>query len=444
MNSSDILSCNYSYFRTDGGQILSLAELTLKDTIKDLLDPSNPFLMDRERVSEIKKREGLHTLLSDLKTINKKVHKRNVNTVFDQQYADELLRKFFVHTNRSEPVMTPSETLVVRSRVAELYRANKLPSEISVQGGIQVGEVSYKDDSEYLLEMERKDNFEISMLLVRHMNDQLKKRLFSDKAFFDAVSTIKPNTLEPADDDDVLERLNISLLEKFWFDLSHRTVEYKIQGEEENISILAEHIADVIHRVLGEDPTYLDINTFLARTFECKGAIIRTTIPDYVSRILQENGFSEERTRKLIWGYMELYIVFVGFGQWEWQTEFELIDKIDEIVKEQNIQVETKEERLRRFVDIGDVKIYTIPTCPWCIKAKELLNSNPRKYWQTGARSRKFKSAYEEVIITDKNRSEVTDEIMRLTDGKWSGTVPVIFIHGKWIGGYDSLSKILK
>jgi glutaredoxin len=445
MNSSDVLSCNYSYFRTESGQILSLAELTLKDTIKDLLDESSTFVLDRERIIEMKRKEGLHTLLSDLKSINTRVRGKKADAVFDEQYSDELLRKFFIHTNRPVPVMTSSETLIVRSRVAELYRTKSLPSEISLDSKIEVDGVSYDDHGIYLSEMQRKDNVEISMLLIYHMNKFIKKRLLSDKIFFDNVSMISPNTLESANDDDVMEMLNINLLEKFWFDLSHRTVEYKIEGEEENIKYITEHISDVIHRVLGDEPRYIDISTFLSKTFDCKGAIIRTPIPDYVSIILQKNGFVDENTRKLIWGYMELYIIFVGFHwEYEWQTENELIDRIDQIIEEQQIEIETKEQKLRRYIDIGDVRIYTIPTCPWCIKAKDLLNSNPRKYWQNGMRSRKFKTAYEEIILNDENRSKITEQIMMITEGKWTGTVPVIFVHDKWIGGYDQLATIFE
>jgi len=444
MNSSDILSCNNSYFETDGGQKLSLAELTLKDTIKDLLHESNTFVLDRDRVSEIKKREGLHTFLSDLKAINRRVYGRKADVVFDEQYSDELLRQFFIHNNRPDPVMTPQETLIVRARVAELYRANSLPSEISIQGKIQVEGVSYDNHNEYLSEMHRKDNYDISMLLIHHMNKFIKKRLLSDQAFFKEVSMIKPNTLQSANDDDVLEMLNINLLEKFWFDLTHRTVEYRIQGQEENIKELAEHVSDVIHRILGREPRYTDINSLLSKTFECKGAIIRTPIPEYVSIMLQKNGFTDENTRKLIWGYMELYIIFVGFEDYEWQTENELIERIDQIVADQNIQVETKEQRIRRYIDVGDVKIFTIPTCPWCIKAKELLNSNPRKYWKNGMRSRKFKTAYEEIVLNDENKPQLTEEIMKMTNGKWTGTVPVIFVHGEWIGGYDRLEEIFR
>jgi glutaredoxin len=90
------------------------------------------------------------------------------------------------------------------------------------------------------------------------------------------------------------------------------------------------------------------------------------------------------------------------------------------------------------------VRIYTVSTCPWCIKAKELLKSNPRKYWQTGMRFRKFKTAYEEIILNDENKPQLTDEIMKMTNDKWTGTVPVIFVQGEWIGGYDRLEEIFR
>lgn len=73
------------------------------------------------------------------------------------------------------------------------------------------------------------------------------------------------------------------------------------------------------------------------------------------------------------------------------------------------------------------VKIYTIPTCPWCMKTKEFLKANKIKFEDINVASNQ-KSAKE--II---NRSGQT-------------SVPVIDIDGKLILGFDEkkLKKALK
>lgn len=73
------------------------------------------------------------------------------------------------------------------------------------------------------------------------------------------------------------------------------------------------------------------------------------------------------------------------------------------------------------------VKIYTIPTCPWCMKTKEFLKANKIKFEDINVASNQ-KSAKE--II---NRSGQT-------------SVPVIDIDGNLILGFDEkkLKKALK
>lgn len=67
--------------------------------------------------------------------------------------------------------------------------------------------------------------------------------------------------------------------------------------------------------------------------------------------------------------------------------------------------------------------IYTIPTCPWCIKAKSLLN-------QKGI-------SYQEHIVNDK----IMKDLVKRTGQK---TVPQIFINNQFIGGYDNLVQYFK
>jgi len=73
------------------------------------------------------------------------------------------------------------------------------------------------------------------------------------------------------------------------------------------------------------------------------------------------------------------------------------------------------------------VKIYTIPTCPWCIKTKEFLKEHKIKFTNIDVASNK-KAAKETI-----NKSGQT-------------SVPVIDVDGKLILGFDEskLKKALK
>jgi len=73
---------------------------------------------------------------------------------------------------------------------------------------------------------------------------------------------------------------------------------------------------------------------------------------------------------------------------------------------------------------MADVTIYTTHYCPYCIRAKALLD-------QKGV-------AYREVDVTNDN-----SERLRLVERSGGRrTVPQIFIDGKSIGGYDELAAL--
>jgi glutaredoxin 3 len=70
---------------------------------------------------------------------------------------------------------------------------------------------------------------------------------------------------------------------------------------------------------------------------------------------------------------------------------------------------------------MADITIYTKPTCPFCIRAKHLLNEK--------------KAAFEEIdIAADPSRRS---EMIAKASGRT--TVPQIFINGTHIGGCDDL-----
>lgn len=75
-------------------------------------------------------------------------------------------------------------------------------------------------------------------------------------------------------------------------------------------------------------------------------------------------------------------------------------------------------------MSMADVLVYTTTTCPYCVRAKALLQ-------QKGV-------DYREVDVTDNPalREKMTAE----SGGR--RTVPQVFIDGKPIGGYDDLKRL--
>ena len=73
-----------------------------------------------------------------------------------------------------------------------------------------------------------------------------------------------------------------------------------------------------------------------------------------------------------------------------------------------------------------NIVIYTKPTCPFCARAKALLN-------EKGA-------VYEEIDIS--NKEDLRQEMIQKANGRT--TVPQIFIGGEHIGGCDDMMALEK
>lgn len=74
---------------------------------------------------------------------------------------------------------------------------------------------------------------------------------------------------------------------------------------------------------------------------------------------------------------------------------------------------------------MSKVLIYTFKTCPYCIRAKRLLFKNNIEF--------------EEVDITNDE-----DKLKELEKETGVGTVPQIFVDGKFIGGCDDLYELYR
>ncbi len=70
-----------------------------------------------------------------------------------------------------------------------------------------------------------------------------------------------------------------------------------------------------------------------------------------------------------------------------------------------------------------EVKVYSTNYCPYCTRAKHLLKSK--------------NIPFQEIDLT--NDSELREKISKETGHQ---TVPMIFIDGKFIGGFDNLNAL--
>lgn len=76
---------------------------------------------------------------------------------------------------------------------------------------------------------------------------------------------------------------------------------------------------------------------------------------------------------------------------------------------------------------MANVKVYSTPTCPWCIKVKEFLKEN--------------KVSFEDIDVS--NDKEASAEMIKISG---QNGVPVIEVNGTIIVGFDEekLKKALK
>jgi glutaredoxin 3 len=70
---------------------------------------------------------------------------------------------------------------------------------------------------------------------------------------------------------------------------------------------------------------------------------------------------------------------------------------------------------------VAKVEVYTTPYCPYCVRAKSLLNSKG--------------VAFEEIDVS--GNAALREKMIKMSGGR--RTVPEIFINGRIIGGYDEL-----
>ena len=73
---------------------------------------------------------------------------------------------------------------------------------------------------------------------------------------------------------------------------------------------------------------------------------------------------------------------------------------------------------------MADIEIYTTKVCPYCVRAKNLLNAKD--------------ADLKEIDLTNDDAGR--EALLKRSNGM--RTVPQIFINGRHIGGYDNLAEL--
>nr|NP_001139920.1 Glutaredoxin-C2 [Salmo salar]ACM08688.1 Glutaredoxin-C2 [Salmo salar] len=90
------------------------------------------------------------------------------------------------------------------------------------------------------------------------------------------------------------------------------------------------------------------------------------------------------------------------------------------------MELEASLDAINKVIESNSVVVFSKSYCPFCVKAKNLLNDVYPKY-----------IAYE--LNNMENGGKIQDLLMKKTNQK---TVPNIFIGNEHIGGCDSLFKL--
>ena len=104
-----------------------------------------------------------------------------------------------------------------------------------------------------------------------------------------------------------------------------------------------------------------------------------------------------------------------------------LVSQGDVISQEQLLDVIYNEYFKFFTLDEGENYIFTLPSCPYCEKAKELLKNQDISFNELD-------------VIQNSNNMR---KLLRLVQGRIHPiTLPQIFLEGRWIKGYDALKEL--
>jgi glutaredoxin 3 len=299
---------------------------------------------------------------------------------------------------------------------------------------------------------------ELTQKIISKMTEAIQRRLLEPK-FVEALGSVDtdmsnelPFTTPESDDVDVLEQLNIFLLSNFRLILRSRDVYRILNGsiQETNKIILG-----VMRLIAGTRNYIRDDKIKITNKFatdvlklafpNCEDLIVlESKIPPFVIEKVSTTPGFENVDPGIIWYYTQRYVIATGLSTINIVRDIAIVfDKVTEIGEKLALDNKTisKSDILRMRMqkkfnsssmafspELTDkITIYEMEGCPWCIRAKELLDKKNLKY---------------KVISYTTVPREDLMKIVNSKDGSMS--FPIIVFGDEYIGGFTELEKLSK
>jgi glutaredoxin len=360
--------------------------------------------------------------------------------------------------------MTLTEKNIVIERLMMLYRQGKLDKEIEgfddKMEEIFLNQMTTDSTTvqNYIESRMSANKNSVIVYMIGFMNDGLKKRL-KEPGFIETLTNMNTDielVVPETSDEDVLERLNIYLLNKYKtvlerFNIVKNGIFKKIDPNQ-----LQTHIQNTIRGIMNMVLAVTNyINHKRTMVIEITDVIVGDILdiafpycseiplvgispPPIVFGLCKGTPFASSGIASILWKYYMLFITVNGFDYQNSKTEMDLVTRIGyvgdiyiDIIPAQRSTQELLEFRQRQDITRGNIIIYSIDGCDACISAKKKLDE---WYRQRGSKTQ-YKSG---------SSSDIPDSLMsKITNSDGSVSFPVIVVGDELIDGNRDLDRIL-
>jgi glutaredoxin len=312
---------------------------------------------------------------------------------------------------------------------------------------------------EYVNERMASNTKSIIKLMIGYMYEGIQKRT-KEPGFVKTLLSINTTAdgldlkVPDDEDEDVLEKLNIKLLDKVRqhlskFDLSKSSLlnnEISIAHSIMYINKLMKFVNGVKNYIKSKKKPFVtttkSINNILQNTFVyCDGIdVVGPKIPQIVKDIVNNSKGFKTVNANIFWRY---YLIFVALNGLKIDTQFDdtyvkqLVVRVSERYIKQIPRKLTQEQLdnilFKHKISIGDVIIYSLDDCPACDNAKKLLlDFTAGKAVGTG-----------KSFVVKKEVDVPFDLRLKLSDIDGTLAFPIIVAGGKYLGGLKELQKVI-
>ena len=453
-----VLSCNFKSPEL-GGNTLSEFVLTkiINSLNTDMVSQSDQINIFKNVVEQIRK-NNMYMSKNMVQTDNEIV---DTGTYINTIVKSKILKSYIEYNNleQSYSKLSTREKDKLSDTLMGYYLKNEIPDynfnriieeiimELPTQDNSTIGEV-FNDKL-------NSDMRNLTEMIINIMDEGINLR-FGNADFVYALSSVDLDeegglniTVPETDDTDDLEKLNIFLLSKYKKTLQQRDLNIILQNISSAYTVsitnafvkLLAGVRNYTRDVRKSEINLDDNNTdFILRSMfpSCNNLIaVNANIPSDIKDIIKSTEHLSNVSPDTLWKYIQRYIVVkINSDQSSSSIELkELYGKVyiigDMVLSNNTLNIDNE---MTRFIDSGSVKIYTMPGCKWCDKAKDLLNDRRK---QTNIRGVKV---FEEIQFGDGIKETIMTETgLNETDISF----PVIVVNGKFIGGYTELEKII-